>query len=714
MNPLLQIKVLGEFAVRRDGVDVPLPPSRKTKALLAYLAVTGRPQRREALCEMFWEIPDDPRGSLRWSLSKLRQVLSVGNDLLLEADRNTVSVRPGQIGLDYDLLRDLSAEAIGSLDVEQLESIVSRFEGPFLADLHLPRCPTFEAWRTAFDNETHLLHLKALRSLIDKLEDNPERALVHVQALKSLYPEDDLSGEIEPIIRKARASATRRSDVNAATGSEGSGQTVNAAASLTASASGQEKRQQTIRFCRAGDGVRIAYAICGSGPAIVRTGHWMSHLEYDWESPVWGHWIDGLSDGFTLVRYDQRLNGLSDRNAEDLSLDALVGDLECVVDAAGLDRFVLLGLSQGCAQSVQYAIRHPQRVAGMILYGGYVRGWRARGDSGEVARREAMAVLIREGWGSDDPTFRQLFTNMFIPGASREQMEWYNELQKRTVTPDNAWRLTYAFADLDVSDAVGQVRVPTIVLHARDDRVAPFSSGLSFAEHIPGARFVELDSANHILLAEEPAFRRFMDEARGFAREFLADTVANPIITRMRRRATLLCADFISPLQAFADLDPEAVLEAVDPVVLEAAALVRRNGGFIFDLSDTRLTASFGTHDVQDDHAGAACRTGVELRELVRSTPAVRARVALDTGDIIIEPARIADVGVEVRGTPLAVVHTLNRALRADLVVATERTQAAASATISMQPLSREHLSGFSKWQRLFRVVEPGGDSGDS
>ena len=177
-----------------------------------------------------------------------------------------------------------------------------------------------------------------------------------------------------------------------------------------------------IRFVRSRDEVNIAYAVTGSGPAMVRAAHWMSHLEFDWHSPVWGHWIEALSSGFTLIRYDSRLNGLSDSACQNVSLEAFVSDLECVVEAAGLDRFVLLGISQGCAVSVEYAVRHPDRVAGLIICGGYARGWRARGNTAEIARREAIADLMRQGWGQDDPLFRQMFTNLFIPGANPVQI----------------------------------------------------------------------------------------------------------------------------------------------------------------------------------------------------------------------------------------------------------------------------------------------------
>jgi len=286
--------------------------------------------------------------------------------------------------------------------------------------------------------------------------------------------------------------------------------------------------QQEIRFCKAPDGVRIAFAISGAGPPVVKAANWMSHLEYEWQSPVWRHWIDGLSAEHTLIRYDERGNGLSDRNVEDLSFEAMLADLESVIDAAGLDRFALLGLSQGCALSVAYAVRHPERVRCMILYGGYVKGWRSRGEPHEIARRVALGTLMREGWGQDSDAFRQVFTSLFLPGGSREHMDWFNELHRVTVSPEMAERLHDAFGSIDVSGLLPRVRTPTLVLHARGDRACPFEAGRAFAADIPGARFVALDSTNHSLLAHEPAFARFLDEARGFLEEHLDRAPAGP------------------------------------------------------------------------------------------------------------------------------------------------------------------------------------------
>jgi pimeloyl-ACP methyl ester carboxylesterase len=240
----------------------------------------------------------------------------------------------------------------------------------------------------------------------------------------------------------------------------------------------------------------------------------MSHLEYDLESPIWRHWINELSHGHRLVRYDERGNGLSDREVR-LSFEAMVADLESVVEALDVDRFALFGISQGCAVSVEYAVRHPDRVSSLILYGGFVQGWRSH-DPTEIGKHIAMNSLIRVGWGQDNPAFRQMFTSRFMPGASAEQMAWFNDLQRKTVSPKVAGDLYEVFGAIDVSSQLEKVRTPTLVLHARDDAEIPLASGRAFATGIPGARFVTLESENHILLEHEPAFVRFIQEVRRF------------------------------------------------------------------------------------------------------------------------------------------------------------------------------------------------------
>lgn len=272
---------------------------------------------------------------------------------------------------------------------------------------------------------------------------------------------------------------------------------------------------QKIMYCRSRDGVRLAYATAGIGPPLVKTGNWLHHLEYDWESPVWRHLLRGLASSFTLIRYDARGNGMSDWAVGEISLDAWVSDLEAVVDAAGIERFPLLGISQGCAVSVAFAVQHPQRVSHLILYGGYTRGGRKRTQL-EREQRDAMTKLARLGWGGVNPAFRQLFTSNFMPDATPEEAESFNELQRKTTSADCAARYFEATGNFDISDLVGHVSAPTLVMHARGDLMVPLEAGRELASGIPGARFVTFEGRNHFFLEHEPATQRFFEETRLF------------------------------------------------------------------------------------------------------------------------------------------------------------------------------------------------------
>jgi DNA-binding winged helix-turn-helix (wHTH) protein/pimeloyl-ACP methyl ester carboxylesterase len=286
----------------------------------------------------------------------------------------------------------------------------------------------------------------------------------------------------------------------------------------TPSARDGHEPRQTVQFCTAPDGVRIAYAAVGEGPPLVKTGHWLTHLEYDWTSPIWRPHLQALAASYRVVRYDARGNGLSDWDVADFSLDARVSDLETVVEAAKLDRFPLLGVSQGCAISIMYAVRHPERVSHLVLYGGFARGRRRRGSDQAVQSSDALLTLMLQGWGQDNPAFRQLFTSLFIPGGTMEQMQWYNDLQRITTSPENAIRLRRASDDIDVTHLLPLVRTPTLVLHCRDDALQPFEEGRIMAAGIPGARFVALEGRNHVILDGDPAWDRFFDEVRAFLR----------------------------------------------------------------------------------------------------------------------------------------------------------------------------------------------------
>lgn len=255
----------------------------------------------------------------------------------------------------------------------------------------------------------------------------------------------------------------------------------------------------------------------GSGPPLVRAAHWLSHVEYDPQSPVWKPWLTELSKLHTYVCYDQRGCGLSDRDVKKFDIESLVGDLEAVADQLGLNRFPLIGMSQGGAIAVAFAARHPERVSKLVLLGAYARGVLNRDNASERRiEAETLINLIRLGWGQDNPAFRQVFTSQYIPGGGVEQIRWWNDLQRKAAAPETAACILEAFHKIDVTRLALQLQVPTLVMHARGDARVPFEEGRFLASLIPGARFMALESNNHVLLEGEPAWLDFLSELKAF------------------------------------------------------------------------------------------------------------------------------------------------------------------------------------------------------
>lgn len=275
--------------------------------------------------------------------------------------------------------------------------------------------------------------------------------------------------------------------------------------------------RQHIQFCTSRDKVRIAYAICGDGPPLVRALQWGTHLELDSQSPVWRPWLSALSAGNTLIRYDARGCGLSDRDVEDFSSERHLEDLEAVIEACGLRRFALIGMTGGSFSSVSYATRCPDRVSHLVLYGAYLRGRIARSTTPEQQEETATLLrLIELGWARDEPSFRQIYSSQTIPDATAEQFRSFNELLRKSASPANAARLLRALHADDLGELAPRVRCPTLVMHAREDARVPFEQGRALAAAIPNARFVPLESRNHLLLEQEPAWRTLLDELDAF------------------------------------------------------------------------------------------------------------------------------------------------------------------------------------------------------
>ena len=481
----LRVKLIGELGLFDQGRQLPLPASRKTRAIFVYLLELGRPVRRERLCELFFDIPDDPRAALRWSLSKIRTMLGPFADALV-ADRERVELRAENIQTDVDLLRGwLDAGAPSGTVQCHAEAALD----PPLAGLELSGLESWNAWLAAERAEIDQIRARFLaQSATDPSLTPAHRRLFGQEA-------EDLGESVTrlPVPRRGAAMPEPANDPPAAI-------------------------DQHVQYCFAEDGTRIAFAKTGSGPPLVKAANWLNHLELDWSSPIWGRLLTDLSRDQCLIRYDERGNGLSDWDVGDLSFEAFVEDLETVVDGLGLERFPLLGISQGCAVSIEYAARHPERVSHLILLGGYAAGWRHIASPAEAEQREAVITLAQHGWGQDNPVYRQIFSQTFVPSAAKEDLDWLNEFQRLTTSPSNAVRFLHAFSMIDVRERLGEIRCPTLVLHARGDQRVPIQQGIQLAARIPGASLVTLDTDSHIPLGHEPATARIVDSINAFLR----------------------------------------------------------------------------------------------------------------------------------------------------------------------------------------------------
>jgi len=551
---LLRISVLGRLTVLRDRTRLELPPSKKTRGLLAYLAVTARAHSRSRLCTMFWNLPDDPRAALRWSLTRLRATIDTADDRAIVADRENVELNHDSVAVDILSLRQAARAGLASLSVEAMRGAAEAMEGDFLEDLDLPDCEEFHSWRTAQREETRLFRARILATLVERLQDAPEEALRHARAHSMLVPADEHAQaslvrllratgrwrEAEEELQRAQkrleefsatpTGALRRAahaPLRAATGAAPPG------ASHEPSGGSAAATLHDVRFCRTADGVRIAYASVGKGPPLVWATHWLSHLSFNWVSPIWRHWTEEFARDHSFIHYDQRGHGLSDWEARDITVDAFVRDLEAVVDALGLERFALIGSSRAGPTAISYAARHPERVSHLVLHGSIATGWRAWGDAAEIERREATVTLTRQGWHNPDiSAFRQMLFLLNLPDATAEEVGWLKDVQHRAISAENAARVQNATGDIDVLDALPRIRAPTLVLHARDDMTLPFEQGKLIASRIAGAQFVALESRNHFLLPRDPAWAVLVSEIRRFLSERAGPTVREPGVKR--------------------------------------------------------------------------------------------------------------------------------------------------------------------------------------
>ncbi|QEW25826.1 Arylesterase [Roseovarius indicus] len=468
--------------------------------MLGFLAATGRPHRRERLCELLWDVPDDPKAALRWSLTKLRKVVDTPEDIQIRADRERVWFDANNAQIDlHDITTRLKSDDV-SLSVDELEHMADRLDMPLLDGLDEAGDEAFTGWLTSEREDASALRVEVLQ----RLATHPEMPAFKAGKWRRLWHEVDPEG-----------ASAHEEDQGATTKNAGP-----PPRTTRKSNPGRRAVQaQRIGFCDVPDGTKIAYATIGSGPPMLKAANWLNHLEFDWNSPIWGRTFGTIARARTFIRYDERGSGLSDWDVDKLEFDAFVEDLEAVADSLGLERFPLLGISQGCAVSIEYAARHPERVSGLILFGGYAAGWRHLSSPEEQARREAVLTLTEVGWGTDNPAYRHIFSQTFMPDASAEDLAWFDDFQHKTASPRNAARFQEAFGWIDVRHRLKDVRVPTIVLHSQYDQRIPLDMGRALASGIPGARFVPLQSRNHIIVDKEPAWHVGIRAVADFLRE---------------------------------------------------------------------------------------------------------------------------------------------------------------------------------------------------
>ena len=516
---VVAINLMGPFRVQVD--DQPVPDAmwaRRDAASLVKLLALRRSRRlhREQAMDLLW-----PDLDVAEAAPRLHKAAHFGRKAMGRADAvvlrgEMIALLPGlPVSVDVDDFEKAAEQALADGSAKAAAAVLDTYPGePLPADL-------YAEWASEPRERLAALRHQLLRQAHrwrEMIELDPVDEEAHLGLMQQLAREGDRRGALRQFESLDRA---MRRELGTGPGPEATSlrdelmDALRDQGSMTPADEG--RLEQQIRFCRTDEGVTLAYACSGSGPPLVKAANWLTHVDFDWHSPVWRHWLVELSRRHLLVRYDERGSGLSDWDIKPPTFESWVRDLEAVVDAVGPDRFPLLGISQGGAVAITYAVRHPDRVTKLVLYGTYARGRLARARNEEERREQQLQVeLARLGWGRDNPAFRQVFTSQFMPEGSRELWNQFNELVRNTTSADNAAQVLEVAGSIDVLQEAPLVQVPTLVLHARNDQRVPFEQGRLMASLIPGSRFVTLESCNHVLLADEPAWPVFLREVEAF------------------------------------------------------------------------------------------------------------------------------------------------------------------------------------------------------
>ncbi len=543
---ICELALLGSSSVQSvsDKKEIEFP-TRKAKALFIYLAMSPNLRAsREKLAGMFWgrSAEEQARASLRQTLASLRRVLNFNEQCLIESNSDEVFLVEDAFYVDALVFEQQSDDEVSSA-----KQAVDLYQGEFMDGFSIKE-DLFENWqREKRDQLSELAKLKMV-SLAEYWSGSGElnKAILITKSILSIDPINEhahqslmhlytLTGRRESALKQFKDYKTL---LKQELGVEPQEQTIDLYKKILAktpllkdepreSSSNPKLHEhqihknnvkQEIRYCVSDDGVRIAYAVAGDGMPVIKCGNWLTHLEHDWDTPIWRHLMQFLSNEYSLVRYDARGNGLSDWDVGEINVDSFIHDLETVANASGHKKFILFGTSQGCAISAAYAARHPERVSHLILYGGFAAGWNKRNNEYKD-RGKAFLTLIQQGWGQDNPIFRQMFTSLFLPDGAHEQVNWFNDLQKKSTTPENAMRFYQALGEINVTKELSKITVPTLVMHCKDDAMVPFIAGQDLAKRISNSKFVALEGRNHLMLKQEPAWEQFMREFKAFVSE---------------------------------------------------------------------------------------------------------------------------------------------------------------------------------------------------
>lgn len=631
------LRLLGDIELRRGGERVALPPSRKTRALLAYLAVTGRPHRRDRLCGLLWDVADDPRGALRWSLAKLRPLVDDPGRVRLVADRDSVRLDTAELAVDAVELRRAVEGGLDALDTERLAALASSLGGVFLEGLELTEFRDFHGWCVAERESARARHAALLHALLGRLGDDPDAALPHARALVEVAPlDEEARGTLIALLGVAGRRDEARQQFEAGTrvldehGVRRSGALASAWQRVAAPPSGtpapsparpvvrparlESSRVPRTQYARRAD-VSLAYQVTGDGPDLVLIPGWVSHIEYAWEIPGYAEFLRRLASFSRLILLDRRGTGLSDPVAALPTLEERADDVRAVMDAAGAARAAVFGISEGGPMSMLLAATHPERVAALLLYGTFARGVASPEYPWRFARAQADVALdaIRSQWGTG------LVATFLAPSLASDPdlIEAWARFERMSVSPGQARTLFEMILDIDVRHVLPAIHAPTLMLQRAGDGTTTPPNGRYIAEHIAGARYIELPGEDHFPWTGGSA--AILDEVQ----EFL--TGVRPAPDPDRVLATVLFVDIAGSTARLAALGDRAWRDLVGRYrALVRAELARHRGVEVNTAGDSFL-ATF-------DGPARAIRCASAVSDAVRGL-GIAVRAGLHTGE---------------------------------------------------------------------------------